>query len=1278
MALSTVTLKWDLTDLIQAGLSATLSITPTAQLSDTTDHVLIPPVARTYTFTGGTGQLAGIVANDNASILPAGTGYLISVTAASGQVIVPQFQTVINFANGATQWLDALAVVPTVATAYQFMQTLTRAPVQTSNYAASANQVVPVDTTSGSVTVTLPNAPAAGTLVSVKQVTLGTGHTVTVACAGSDVFNKSGGSTSGTLTLLSQGMLLHYASGIWTVLSDDLPLSQLDGRYGPPTVVVPKPTGLTATDTPNVTAAITALTTALASGPATLLFQDGTYQVDSNSAVIRSVSNFAVRSAGRTVITQAPNRTGLPNNTGGDLLVIADCTDFTVQDVTLDGLRDTLSPITPLTAAASSGQPSVTVAPGQGSRYLAGQALCLFGGLGSGDQNKSDGFTVGFGGTGLIISSVTPGGGSGGGDLITFTGNLANSYSTVSSTLVSDGYGPYACNGAYLTPYQAPHSVSVAGRTLSGEDQQCGLHLLNCQRFTVERVTARNLWESPIKCGTGFEPASGSLASGCSQGTVSDCTGYHAYDQGISLWVSQNITVTGCVLNATGWAGISMTASDYCTVTGNQVLSTYYQVPGGIGEGSGIVTEGGVRNQVRSNVISSVYEDGIKVDYSPLSWGLPGTRPTLSAFLAAQTAAGTSIQVSSTSGLAAGMPFSWLDGGKSEAFTVASVVDGSHLTLTGPVRYSHAAGTYMVARIAEDNVFEGNTVYAPQIANGIACLGGVRTRLAANVITNWALGSGGSGNGIVLDVSSAGMPSGQFLGGYATQVEGNVISGGLGAAIRATGVGGLLIRGNDLSAPAAGSSLLLLNGVTSSVIQGNHVHDAENGQGIFCSTGGPSSIPCARLTISGNKVSSCSAEGILVTSTSSVAADSLTITGNVVHSCGGHAGINLRGVTNSVVADNVSNSNASDGIRLEDNTVSCQYNRVTGNTARDDGSGVNVTTGNAQTQQRGIREIGGSNNNVYTGNEVDSNAVAQLSTVGAGSSAFANVISGTVTGAPGVVDYGGLFGDGSDGSATLDGTATVSWASKASSVYTLTRDALLTSLTINSGVTLNCSGYRIFCTGTVTNSGTIAANGANAAAGVAGAATTSGILQGGAAGGNGASGNGSQGGVPGSSFGTGSAGAGGAGGTGTAGAGRGPGTSTPWPHRTPDMILTGSTSFGGSLKVVGGSAGGGGGGGDGSNSGGGGGGGAGIVAILAWSVVNSGTISANGGNGANGVAGNAGGGGGAAGGLILIYTLAAWTAGTTSVAGGTQGSGVGTGTAGTAGTSGSVLNVIVQ
>jgi hypothetical protein len=125
--LNTVELRWDLTDLLGAGLTATLSITPTAQMSDTTDHILIPPAARGYVFTGGTGSLAGIIANDNPDITPAGAGYLISVTSA-GKVIIPQFQTRILSSNGPVQWLDQLAVIPSVTTAYQYLPLTTGTP----------------------------------------------------------------------------------------------------------------------------------------------------------------------------------------------------------------------------------------------------------------------------------------------------------------------------------------------------------------------------------------------------------------------------------------------------------------------------------------------------------------------------------------------------------------------------------------------------------------------------------------------------------------------------------------------------------------------------------------------------------------------------------------------------------------------------------------------------------------------------------------------------------------------------------------------------------------------------------------------------------------------------------------------------------------------------------------------------------------------------------------------------------------------------------------------
>jgi hypothetical protein len=111
--------------------------------------------------------------------------------------------------------------------------TFARTAVKTAPYTAAAGELVPVDTTGGPVTITLPNAPANKSVVAVKHIIQGGTNAVTVACAGTDVFNKAGGATSGTLSLLAQAFVLEYdaATAIWTFLADDVPLSQLDNRY---------------------------------------------------------------------------------------------------------------------------------------------------------------------------------------------------------------------------------------------------------------------------------------------------------------------------------------------------------------------------------------------------------------------------------------------------------------------------------------------------------------------------------------------------------------------------------------------------------------------------------------------------------------------------------------------------------------------------------------------------------------------------------------------------------------------------------------------------------------------------------------------------------------------------------------------------------------------------------------------------------------------------------------------------------------------------------------
>lgn len=111
MSLNTVTLTWNIQDMLQSAVSkAVLSVTPSAQVNYVSGGIVVARVARTVTFTGGTGSISGIVATDNTGILPSPFQYLISVINAvdTRQVLVPQFPTPLAFANGATQDLSVL------------------------------------------------------------------------------------------------------------------------------------------------------------------------------------------------------------------------------------------------------------------------------------------------------------------------------------------------------------------------------------------------------------------------------------------------------------------------------------------------------------------------------------------------------------------------------------------------------------------------------------------------------------------------------------------------------------------------------------------------------------------------------------------------------------------------------------------------------------------------------------------------------------------------------------------------------------------------------------------------------------------------------------------------------------------------------------------------------------------------------------------------------------------------------------------------------------------
>src|ERR1039457_1305324 len=85
------------------------------------------------------------------------------------------------------------------------------ASVYTSAHTAAIGEYARVDASAGNIPVTLPTAPANNTTIGVKQIAVSRGvYTTTVTCGTGDALNKTGGSTSYTLTLPSQGAIFQY------------------------------------------------------------------------------------------------------------------------------------------------------------------------------------------------------------------------------------------------------------------------------------------------------------------------------------------------------------------------------------------------------------------------------------------------------------------------------------------------------------------------------------------------------------------------------------------------------------------------------------------------------------------------------------------------------------------------------------------------------------------------------------------------------------------------------------------------------------------------------------------------------------------------------------------------------------------------------------------------------------------------------------------------------------------------------------------------------------
>lgn len=332
---------------------------------------------------------------------------------------------------------------------------------------------------------------------------------------------------------------------------------------------------------------------------------------------------------------------------------------------------------------------------------------------------------------------------------------------------------------------------------------------------------------------------------------------------------------------------------------------------------------------------------------------------------------------------------------------------------------------------------------------------------------------------------------------------------------------------------------------------------------------------------------------------------------------------------------------------------------------------TNITGGiNIDVYQNRVRifEVGGANRGAYIEIPTITDGVAtNLSPAGALLSPY-------------------LFGDVSDGDATLDGTGSVPWATRSGAIYTMTRDALCKNLTINSGVTLRPNNFLPYAAGTLTNDGIIETRGNNAAGTIPGAfiGNTGTWFSSAGQGGSGSiNGNGIVGGGSGGSSIGGGGGKGGDAGPFTGGVGNASAllNTSHGSYRTIGFLINRRLFSGWNWTSLNGSGGGGGGAGNnagGTGTGGGAGGGANICAVAANILINNGTIQSIGGQGADGtISGggtpSAGGGGGGSGGPVFIWTNYLKTAGTIQSIGGSAGAGAGGGGNGVAGSANLVI-----
>jgi hypothetical protein len=815
----------------------------------------------------------------------------------------------------------------------------------------------------------------------------------------------------------------------------------------PPTLAAPGITGVVALGWVSVkdwgakgdgvtddTAAITAAITALAAG-GTLFFPTGNYLT--TGVLIQGKTRFEVRGGrGATLLVGGPT-VAAPARATANALTVADCSDFAITGLSIDGRRDTVQPLLTLAASATAGQPSIQVGHGLAAAYVVGQKLNLCGGLtanGATERDQQD--------KNKVIASITPGGGAAA-DTITFTTNLAANYTFSASAALSDGFGPYAAPGAYVTPWQTG-AATVAGRALAEEDQQNGIHLIHCQRFSITGCAITGMWENSIRLGTHLLDGT-AQNDGCTDGAIVGNVISHGYDQGVAVWCSQRIAVADNVINAAGWAGICLTMGDDCTVSGNVSAGNVQRIPGdNVSSGHGVAIEGGIRNTVTGNKLQGNFGAGVMLTAAGTTpFGSPPQvataitsgsnnavlpQATINVASAAALAAAGSVTVLSNAGaqqvfytgktgttltgctggigtLLTGQPVAQYglflangatlevgsttatisDGTKVQVGGSYSILDGPRteritvLTVVGnvitmlPTRYRHLDKLQLGQATAQANVIIANSMDGNNNA-GVMLASAVDTNVSDNVIDR----SGLRGvDGVIWTAGGLVAPTGTVVAGNTITAPDTTADGAAYQAVAFQQAGDWTVRGNRIGGSLATTgyfNAIHAQGGADWTIEGNQISDVyANGIRIDDNSG---SVPL-RGKIIGNTVDRCIEEGILLWT-----GDSLVVLGNTVGNSASNAGpggfgggFNIRGVVNSQFVGNVCEDCGRGGFGLDSaNALTCQGNTFLANIARSSGFGVDPFNGSTVTQGSGFKELsGGQGPNTYIGNIASGN-----------------------------------------------------------------------------------------------------------------------------------------------------------------------------------------------------------------------------------------------------------------------------------------------------------------